>query len=157
VDSLGRLGMNTSSRRFKEEIKPMDQASEVIYSLKPVSFRYKSEIESTRPLSFGLIAEDVEEINADLVLRGKDGKVSTVRYEAVNAMLLNEFLKEHKKIEDQQRKIEKQEATAVQHQKQIEALTAGLQRVSTQLAAASPSEGGLALSKSEPQTASNNH
>src|SRR4029078_3051964 len=88
VDADGRLGANTSSRRFKEEIKTMDKASEVIYSLKPVSFRYKSEIERTRPLSFGLIAEDVEQITADLVLHGKDGKVSTVRYEAVNAMLL---------------------------------------------------------------------
>jgi Chaperone of endosialidase len=99
VDEDGRLGTNTSSRRFKEEIRPMDTASEVIYSLKPVSFRYKMEIEPTRPLSFGLIAEDVEQTNADLVLRGKDGKVSTVRYEAVNAMLLNEFLKEHRKVE----------------------------------------------------------
>src|SRR4030095_10683871 len=77
----------------------MKPASEGIYSLKPVSFRYKMEIEPTRPLSFGLIAEDVEQTNADLVLRGKDGKVSTVRYEAVNAMLLNEFLKEHRKVE----------------------------------------------------------
>jgi hypothetical protein len=101
VDSNGRLGANTSSRRFKEEIRPMDKASEVIYSLKPVSFRYKTEIEPTRPLSFGLIAEDVEQINADLVLRGKDGKVSTVRYEAVNAMVLNEFLKEHRTVQEQ--------------------------------------------------------
>ena len=89
----------------------MDKASEVILSLKPVSFRYKTEIEPTRPLSFGLIAEDVEQVNADLVLRGKDGEVSTVRYEAVNAMLLNEFLKEHKKVEDQNAKLRQQEAT----------------------------------------------
>ena len=100
----------------------MNKASEVIYSLKPVSFRYKSEIEATRPLSFGLIAEDVEQINADLVLRGKDGKVSTVRYEAVNAMLLNEFLKEHKKVET----LESTVAT-------VKEQAAELQRVSAQL------------------------
>ena len=139
----------------------MDKASEVIYSLKPVSFRYKSEIEPTRPLSFGLIAEDVEQINADLVLRGKDGKVSTVRYEAVNAMLLNEFLKEHRKNEEQGTTIAQLrndlEATTAQHQKQIEALTAGLQRVSAQLAAAGPSDSRLELSEAGPQTASNNH
>jgi hypothetical protein len=139
VDEDGRLGANTSSRRFKEEIRPMDTASEVIYSLKPVSFRYKREIERTRPLSFGLIAEDVEQINADLVLRGKDGKVSTVRYEAVNAMLLNEFLKEH-------RKTEKLEATVAAQQKQIKALTAGLQKVSAQ----------LEWNKPAPQVAENN-
>jgi len=133
VDADGRLGANTSSRRFKEEIKPMDKASEVIYSLKPVSFRYKSEIERTRPLSFGLIAEDVEQVNADLVLRGKDGQVSTVRYEAVNAMLLNEFLKARQQIDAQQ--------------KQIETLTAGLQKASAQ----------LELNSAAPQTASNNH
>jgi len=149
VDFDGRLGVNVSSRRFKEEIRPMDKASEVIYSLKPVSFRYKREIERTRPLSFGLIAEDVEQINADLVLRGKDGKVSTVRYEAVNAMLLNEFLKEHRKAEKQEATIRQLEstvaqqqkdfqATAAHQQKQIEALSAGLQKVSAQIEASKP-------------------
>ena len=161
VDADGRLGMNTSSRRFKGEIRPMDKTSEAIYSLKPVSFRYKREIEPTRPLSFGLIAEDVEQINANLVLRDKDGKASTVRYEAVNAMLLNEFLKEHRKNEEQGATIAQLgkdlEATAARHQKQIEALTAGLQRVSAQIAAASPSKDGLELVKAVPQTASNNH
>ena len=127
----------------------MDKASEVIYSLKPVSFRYKTEMEPTRPLTFGLIAEDVEQIQADLVLRGKDGKVSTVRYEAVNAMLLNEFLKEHKKVEDQQRKIEKQDATIArlkeefqsslaEQKKQIQALTSGLQKVSAEVQMSKP-------------------
>ena len=127
VDSDGRLGMNTSSRRFKEEIRPMDKASEVIYSLKPVSFRYKSEIEPTRPLSFGLIAEDVEQINADLVLRGKDGKVSTVRYEAVNAMLLNEFLKAHRKNEEQDKRIEELMARLNQQALQIQKVSAQLE------------------------------
>jgi len=128
VDEDGRLGANTSSRRFKEQIKPMDKASEVIYSLKPVSFRYKREIERTRPLSFGLIAEDVEQINADLVLRGKDGKVSTVRYEAVNAMLLNEFLKEHRKAEKQEATIRQLESTVAQQQKDFQATAAHQQR-----------------------------
>jgi hypothetical protein len=126
VNSQGKLGYVVSSRRFKDEIKPVDKASEVIYGLKPVSFRYKKEIEPTRPLGFGLIAEDVEKVSADLVTRGSDGKASSVRYEAVNAMLLNEFLKEHRRNEEQQ-------ATIERLQKQIEALTAGLQKVSAQL------------------------
>jgi hypothetical protein len=98
VNSDGKLGAQVSSRRFKDEIKPVDKASEAIYALKPVSFRYKAEIEPTRPLSFGLIAEDVQKINPDLVMRNADGKPASVRYDAVNAMLLNEFLKEHKKV-----------------------------------------------------------
>jgi trimeric autotransporter adhesin len=149
VDEDGRLGANTSSRRFKEEIRPMDTASEVIYSLKPVSFRYKREIERTRPLSFGLIAEDVEQINADLVLRGKDGKVSTVRYEAVNAMLLNEFLKEHRKVEQQQATITQLkkdlQTVSTQQRNEIQLLSAQLreqgaqiQKVSAQLEASKP-------------------
>src|SRR5438874_7293655 len=100
-NSDGKLGVLVSSRRFKDDIKPMEQASEVIYHLKPVSFRYKAEIEPTRPLGFGLIAEEVEKVVPDLVSRGGDGKVNSVRYDAVNAMLLNEFLKEHRKVEKQ--------------------------------------------------------
>ena len=99
----------------------MEKASEVIYGLKPVSFRYKAEIEPSRPLSFGLVAEDVEKIAPNLVTRGSDGKVNSVRYEAVNAMLLNEFLKEHKTVQEQG-------ATIARLQKQVEALTAGLQK-----------------------------
>ena len=91
-----------SSRRFKDEIKPINQASEAIYGLRPVSFRYKAEIEPARPLGFGLIAEEVEKINPDLVSRDKDGKPLTVRYDQVNAMLLNEFLKEHRKVQEQE-------------------------------------------------------
>jgi hypothetical protein len=127
VDSDGRLGVNTSSRRFKEEIGPMDKASEVIYSLKPVSFRYKTEIEPTRPLSFGLIAEDVEQINADLVLRGKDGKVSTVRYDAVNAMLLNEFLKEHRKVQKLEAALDAVTARLKEQETQLQKVTAQIQ------------------------------
>ncbi len=132
VNASGKLGAMVSSRRFKDDIKPIDQASEAIYQLEPVSFRYKREIEPTRPLSFGLIAEDVEKINPDLVACDREGKPYTVRYDQVNAMLLNEFLKEHRKNEEQ-------ETTITRLQKQVEALTAGLQKVSAQLSAASPS------------------
>src|SRR5207253_9241332 len=91
-----------SSARFKEAIKPMDKASEAILALKPVTFRYKRELDPDGIPQFGLIAEQVEKVNPDLVVRDADGKVNTVRYEAVNAMLLNEFLKEHLKVEEQQ-------------------------------------------------------
>jgi len=133
VDASGKLGAMVSSRRFKDEIKPMEQASEVIYQLKPVSFRYKPEIEPARSLGFGLIAEDVEKVNPALVLPDKDGKPFTVRYDQVNAMLLNEFLKEHRKNEQQESKLKEQEAKIARQEKQIEALTAGLQKVSAQL------------------------
>ena len=122
IDSLGQLGTMSSSRRFKEEIKPMSQTSEAIHSLKPVTFHYKSDTADTP--QFGLIAEEVAAVTPDLVVRDKEGKPYTVRYEAVNAMLLNEFLKEHRKVE--------------QMQKEIDALTAGLQRVSAQLEASKP-------------------
>jgi hypothetical protein len=136
----------------------MQQTSEVIYGLKPVSFRYKPEIEPTRPVGFGLIAEEVVKISPDLVTRGGDGKVNSVRHDAVNAMLLNEFLKEHKTVQEQGATITQQrkdfEAAIAQQQKEIEALTATvkeqaaqIQSVSAQLAAASPSRGGLEASK----------
>jgi hypothetical protein len=99
VNSNGKLGAQVSSRRFKDEIKPMEEASEGIYRLQPVTFRYKPEIEPTCPLSFGLIAEDVEKVNPDLVVRDKERKPYTVRYDQVNAMLLNEFIKEHAKVQ----------------------------------------------------------
>ena len=113
-----------SSRRYKEDIKPIDDASEAIFSLKPVTFRYKKEIDPTGVSQFGLVAEDVEKVNPALVERGEDGKVFTVRYESVNAMLLNEFLKEHRKVQDQERRIQEQEVTIVQLKKQIETLVA---------------------------------
>jgi hypothetical protein len=124
IDSAGQLGTVSSSRRFKDEIKPMDQTSEAIHSLKPVTFHYKSD-KTNRP-EFGLIAEEVAEANPDLVVRDENGEIYTVRYDAVNAMLLNEFLKEHRKNEEQQ-------AILARQQKQIEALAAGLQKVSAQL------------------------
>jgi hypothetical protein len=107
----------------------MDNASEAILALKPVTFRYKNQTNSMP--QFGLVAEDVAEVNPDLVVRDETGEIYTVRYEAVNAMLLNEFLKEHRKNEEQEARIARQ-------QKQIEALTAGLQKVSAQLEASKP-------------------
>ena len=131
VDSNNKLGTVVSSKRFKEEIEPMNNASEVLFSLKPVTFRYKKDIDPDRKGQFGLVAEDVEKINPDLVVRDKEGRPYSVRYEQVNAMLLNEFLKAHRKMGDQ-------EATIVGLQKQVEALTAGLQKVSAQIEASNP-------------------
>ena len=119
VDSSGHLGTSISSGRFKEAIKPMDKASEAILALKPVSFRYKKELDPDGIPQFGLVAEEVEKVNPDLVARDNQGKPYTVRYEAVNAMLLNEFIKARCQIESQQ--------------KQIDALTAGLKKVSAQV------------------------
>jgi uncharacterized coiled-coil protein SlyX len=158
VNSDGKLGAQASSRRFKHDIKSMERSSEVIYQLNPVSFRYNPEIESAGPPGFGLIAEEVAEVNPALVLSDKEGKPYTVRYDAVNAMLLNEFLKEHKQVKAQETTIAKLKSTVTQQQKafesklakqqaQIEALTAGLQKVSAQLEASKP----------EPQTVLNNH
>jgi uncharacterized coiled-coil protein SlyX len=156
IDSAGQLGTISSSRRYKKEIKPMDKTSESILALKPVTFHYKSD-NTNRP-EFGLIAEEVAEVDPDLVVRDENGEIYTVRYDAVNAMLLNEFLKEHQKVQEQQATITELkstvaqqqkdfQATAAHQQKQIEALSEGLQKVSAQLAAASPSRGGLEASK----------
>src|SRR5205814_6000891 len=106
INSDGKLGTLVSSRRFKDEIKPMEKASEAVLALKPVSFHYKKEIEPSGPTMFGLIAEDVEKIDPDLITRNDKGEAETVRYEAVNAMLLNEFLQEHRKVEEQGRMTE---------------------------------------------------
>jgi len=135
VDSAGQLGTVSSSRRFKKEIAPMDKASEAVLALKPVTFHYNSD--KTGTPQFGLIAEEVAELNPDLVVRDKDGEIYTVRYDAVNAMLLNEFLKEH-------RTVQQQGATITRLQKQIETLTVGLQKISAQ----------LQMNKPAPQTAS---
>jgi len=96
----GHLGTVTSSKRFKEDIKLMDKASEALFSLKPVTFRYKKELDPAGTQQFGLVAEDVEKVNPDLVVRDERGKVNTVRYDQVNAMLLNEFLKEHRTVQE---------------------------------------------------------
>jgi hypothetical protein len=133
VNTAGQLGTVTSSARFKEAIKPMDKASEAILALQPVTFRYKKDLDPEGIPQFGLVAEDVAKINPDLVARDEQGKPYTVRYEAVNAMLLNEFLKEHKTVQELKSIVAKREALATQQQKKIEALTAGLQKVSAQL------------------------
>src|SRR6187401_2654904 len=123
----------------------MDKASEAILALKPVTFRYKKELDPEGIPQFGLVAEEVEKANPDLVARDEQGKPYSVRYEAVNAMLLNEFLKEHRKVEEQGATITqlkstaaKQEASIAEQQKQIEALTVGLQKVSAQLQLSKP-------------------
>jgi len=125
VGGNGQLGTVTSSARVKEAIKPMGEASEAILALKPVTFRYKQEVDSAAIPQFGLIAEEVEKVNPDLVVRDDEGKVISVRYEAVNAMLLNEFLKEH-------RKNEQQEVTIKRLERQIAALAGGLEAVKAQ-------------------------
>ena len=138
VGTTGQLGTVVFSARFKEAIKPMDKASEAILGLRPVTFRYKEELDPDHIPQFGLIAEEVEKVNPDLVARDEDGKIMSVRYEAVNAMLLNEFLKEHKAFLEEQRKAQELEANAARQQKQIEALTAGLQKVNAQIEASKP-------------------
>jgi uncharacterized coiled-coil protein SlyX len=168
ITSTGRLGRgNVSSRRYKHDIKPMEKASEVLYALKPVSFCYNKEYDATQTLAFGLIAEEVAEVYPDLVGRNPKGEPESVRYEQINAMLLNEFLKEHRRIEEQERKVAEQETTMTQlkatvahqqkdfqvttaeqrkdfeskiaHQeKQIEALASSLQKVSAQIELGKP-------------------
>jgi hypothetical protein len=139
VSSSGQLGVRVSSKRFKEEIKPMDQVSEAILALKPVSFRYKKEIDPTRTAQFGLVSEEVEKVNPDLVVRDADGKAYTVRYDAVNAMLLNEFLKEHRTVQEMKKEIAVLTASVKEQASQI-------QKVSAQ----------IELNKPAPRTALNN-
>ena len=136
--TTGKLGHGVSSRRFKEQIKPMDEASSALYALKPVTFHYKKAIDPTQTLDFGLIAEEVAAVNPELAVRDREGKISDYRHDAVNAMLLNEFLKAHRRMEEQ-------EATIAKQQKQIDALNAGLQKVSAQ----------VELNKPAPQTVLN--
>ena len=129
VDNDGKLGVFLSAHRFKTDIADMATASEAILALRPVTFHYKPELDKTGIPQFGLVAEEVEAVNPDLVTRDKEGKISTVRYEAVNAMLLNEFLKEH-------RKNQQQEATIARLEKQIQVLAEGLQKMSAELESA---------------------
>jgi hypothetical protein len=127
INSTGQLGTIQSSARFKDDIKPMDKSSEVLLELKPVTFRYKEELDPDKIPQFGLIAEQVEKVDPDLVVRDENGKVSTVRYEVVNAMLLNEFLKERCRVQEVEKDLR---ALIARQQKQIEVLTTGLRRVS---------------------------
>jgi len=138
VDASGKLGTTVSSRRFKHDIKAMDRASEALLALKPVTFHYKDDAKGTP--QFGLIAEEVAEVNPDLVVRAKNGEILTVHYDAVNAMLLNEFLKEHRKVEQQDHRIQEQDATIAQLRKEMETFVGRLkehdseiQRVNDQL------------------------
>jgi hypothetical protein len=157
VNANGKLGTTVSSARFKEAIKPMDKASEAIHALKPVTFRYKQELDPESIPQFGLVAEEVEKVNPDLVARDAEGEVYTVRYEAVNAMLLNEFLKEHRKVTQLETTVAQQqkkfESKIADQQKEIEALTTGLKEQASQIQKVSAE---LELRRPAPQTALNN-
>jgi hypothetical protein len=133
VDADGHLGTTTSSARFKEAIQPMDKASEAILALKPVTFRYKHELDPDGIPQFGLVAEDVEKVNADLVVRDDQGKPYTVRYEAVNAMLLNEFLKEHRKVESLEKAMAEQRKENAAMRAMLKEQAAQIQKVSAQV------------------------
>ena len=143
VDANNKLGTMPSARRFKKDIKPMDDASNALLALKPVIFHYKSDKNNTP--CFGLIAEEVVKVNPALATLGKDGKPYSVRYDQINVMLLNEFLKEHKAFVAEQGKVQEQGATIVGLQQQIEALTAGFEKMRAQ----------LELNKKAPQTVLN--
>src|SRR5204863_8468069 len=131
--TTGQLGTTppASSRRFKKEIKPMDRTSAAILSLKPVTFQYKSD--NTGTPQFGLIAEEVAEVNPDLIARDDKGEIYTVRYEAVNAMLLNEFLKEHRKVEEQEATISELKSTVAQQQEGMKVFAATLEDQASQI------------------------
>jgi hypothetical protein len=171
VNSSGQLGTLTSSARFKQNIQAMDDASDALLSLRPVTFRYKKEIDPEGIPQFGLVAEEVAKVNPDLVARDANGKVYTVRYEAINAMLLNEFIKEHRRVEQQEATITqvkstvaKQEAaiaqqqkdfqsTVAQQQKEIKALTASLREQASQIQKVSDQ---LEMSEPAPRVVVNN-
>ena len=149
VNSSGQLGVAPSSQRFKQNIQPMDKVSEALFALKPVTFRYKKEIDPAGTPQLGLVAEEVEKVNPDLVARDDEGKPYTVRYDAVNAMLLNEFLKEHRKVQEQ-------EATITELKKNFRATVAQLTaRRDEQAAQIQKVSAQLEVSKAAPQTALN--
>jgi hypothetical protein len=127
INSNNKLGTTTSSKRFKDQIRAIDKASEAIFALKPVTFRYKKEIDPAGTSQFGLVAEDVEKVNPALVVCDKDGKPYSVRYDQVNAMLLNEFLKEHKKVEALEGTVATLAATVKEQAAQIQKVSAQLE------------------------------
>jgi Chaperone of endosialidase len=164
INSDGKLGTTTSSKRFKEEIKPLEDASEALFALKPVTFRYKKEIDPQGIPQFGLVAEEVAAVNTNLVVCDKEGKVNTVRYDAVNAMLLNEFLKEHDEVQQQEATIahlrsamaqqrKDFETATAQQQKQLQALTASLKKQASQIQKVSAQ---IEVSKRAPQSVVDN-
>ncbi len=147
VDQFNVLGFVASSRRFKHDIAPMDKASEVLYGLKPVTFKYNSD--KADRTQYGVIAEEVAEVAPDLVFRDKDGTVQTVRFEQISAMLLNEFLKEHKKVAKLTKNFE---TTVAEQQKEIRALTARVEEQAVQIQKVSAQ---LELNKRAPRTVVN--
>jgi hypothetical protein len=145
VNAMGKLGVAASSARFKDDIKPLNKASEAIHALKPVTFRYKKEVDPEGVPQFGLVAEEVEKVNPDLVVRDAEGEVYTVRYEAVNAMLLNEFLKEHREVAELK-------STVAEQRKGIEAMAAQLKEQAAQIQKMSAQ---FEASKAAPQVVNN--
>ena len=143
IDSAGQLGTVSSSARFKQQIKPMEQTSEAILALKPVTFCYKNDRKALP--QFGLIAEEVAKVDPDLVVRDAQGEVYSVRYDAVNAMLLNEFLKQHRKVEEQ-------EATIAELRKEM---AAGNSRLKEQEAQIQKVGARLEMSRSAPELVDN--
>jgi Chaperone of endosialidase len=137
VDPAGKLGYVASSRRYKEDIEPMDKASEALFALKPVSFRYKGDIDPAHAKMFGLIAEEVAEVNPDLVMRNDKGEVDSIRFDSINAMLLNEFFKQHRKVQGIEATIAQQEkafeTTTAQQEKEIQSITASLREQARQI------------------------
>ena len=150
--TTGLIGHLSSSRRYKEDIKPMDKTSEALYMLNPVTYRFKKDVDPSQSLDYGLVAEEVAKVDPNLAIRDRNGQIESVRYSAINAMLLNEFLKEHAKVAEQQAKLEQQQATiaelksaVAQQVKGTEVITARLkeqaaqiQKVSAQLEATKP-------------------
>jgi hypothetical protein len=158
--TTGQLGTTppASSRRYKKEIKPMDQTSEAVLGLKPVTFQFQYKSDTKGTAQFGLIAEEVAEINPDLVVRDDKGEICTVRYEAVNAMLLNEFLKEHRAFVKEQCKVEAQEATITQLKQDFRATVADLNaRLKEQDSKIQKVSDQLEVNKPAPQMVLNNH
>jgi hypothetical protein len=156
VDSNGKLGHVVSSRRYKEEIKPMDKASEALFALKPVTFRYTGDIDPSHVKMFGLIAEEVAEVNPDLVVRNANEEVEAIRFDSINAMLLNEFLKQHRKVQGMEVIVAQQtkdfEGKVAQQEKEIQSITASLREQAKQIQNVSLR---LGLSKPAPRVVEN--
>src|SRR6476620_199241 len=129
--TTGLLGHLSSSRRYKEDIKPMDKTSEALYMLNPVTYRFKKDVDPSQSLDYGLVAEEVAKVDPNLAIRDRNGQIESVRYSAINAMLLNEFLKAHRKMEAQQKQSD--DLTA-----RLEQQAAQIQKVSAQLEATKP-------------------
>jgi hypothetical protein len=163
INSNNKLGTATSSVRFKEDIKPMDNVSEALFALKPVTFRYKKEIDPAGISQLGLVAEEVDKVNPDLVVRDKEGKPYSVRYDQVNAMLLNEFLKEHKAFIEEQRTVQEQKATIAELKSEMKTLTAMVKQQASQIQKVNAGlatgrvrpSGGLGMSRPAPQLVEN--